>query len=128
MDSEAVIEMGEVAMYPLLRRVVSKVNGDKSGKLTFSEFCRALSTLSGKASLEEKLQFAFDLYDINGDGVIRADEMFDVFRLMSPRASGAEGRPGRSPPQDSRGKASLPRHRIRACPGATTRTTRCSRS
>ena len=96
-------------------------------RLTFSEFSRALSTLSAKAStatstpapprlrlhsrtstppppprpppphahippalsakatLDEKLQFAFALYDVNGNGRISADEMFDVFRLMSPR-------------------------------------------
>eukprot|EP00908_Phaeocystis_cordata_P027336 Transcript_989.p3 GENE.Transcript_989~~Transcript_989.p3 ORF type:complete len:213 (-),score=96.11 Transcript_989:1709-2272(-) len=84
-DAEAVCEMGEVAMYPLLRRVVSKYNEDKSGSLTFAEFCQALSTLSGKATLDEKLHFAFDLYDVNGNGAISPDEMFDVFRLMSPR-------------------------------------------
>ena len=72
-------------MYPLLRRVVSRYNEDKSGALTFSEFSRALSTLSAKATLDEKLQFAFALYDVNGNGRISADEMFDVFRLMSPR-------------------------------------------
>ena len=38
-----------------------------------------------KATLDEKLQFAFALYDVNGNGRISADEMFDVFRLMSPR-------------------------------------------
>ena len=126
-DADEVCAMGEVAMYPLLRRVVSRYNEDKSGALTFSEFSRALSTLSAKAStatstpapprlrlhtrtstlpppprpppphahippalsakatLDEKLQFAFALYDVNGNGRISADEMFDVFRLMSPR-------------------------------------------
>ena len=84
-DADEVCAMGEVAMYPLLRRVVSRYNEDKSGALTFSEFSRALSTLSAKATLDEKLQFAFALYDVNGNGRISADEMFDVFRLMSPR-------------------------------------------
>lgn len=84
-DVDVVCEMPEVAMYPLLRRIVSKFNSDKSGNVTFSEFVRAFSTLSGKATLQEKLRFAFELYDINGNGVIDAAEMFDVFRLMNPR-------------------------------------------
>jgi hypothetical protein len=49
-DADEVCAMGEVAMYPLLRRVVSRYNEDKSGALNFSEFSRALSTLSAKAS------------------------------------------------------------------------------
>lgn len=50
-DADEVCAMGEVAMYPLLRRVVSRYNEDKSGALNFSEFSRALSTLSAKARI-----------------------------------------------------------------------------
>ena len=84
-DIEKVCDMPEIAMYPLLQRIVSKYNTDKSGGVTFAEFARAMSTLSGKATLGEKLRFAFDLYDINGNGVVTGSEMFDVFRLMSRR-------------------------------------------
>lgn len=150
-DAEAVCEMGEVAMYPLLRRVVSKYNEDKSGSLTFAEFCQALSTLSGKATLDEKLHFAFDLYDVNGNGAISPDEMFDVFRLMSPRRSmGAEGQPtaaAAASSQLAQPRGPLPRTpeapppppwappglvakrtpQPSPAPGGTTQTTRCSR-
>ena len=84
-DAEEVCEMAEVAMYPLLRRVVCRYDEDKSGAINYTEFCRALSTLSAKATLGEKLRFAFTLYDVNGNGFISPDEMFEVFRLMSPR-------------------------------------------
>ena len=50
-EADEVCAMAEVAMYPLLRRVVSRYNEDKSGALHFGEFCRALSTLSSKARL-----------------------------------------------------------------------------
>ena len=81
---DAICEMPEVAMYPLLRRIVSKFNSDKSGDVTFPEFVRAFSTLSGKATLEEKLRFAFELYDINGNGVIDAAEMVRMPPPMPP--------------------------------------------
>lgn len=84
-DVEQVCDMPEIAMYPLLQRIVSKYNTDKSGGVTFPEFAKAMSTLSGKATLSEKLKFAFDLYDIDGNGVIVGSEMFDVFRLISRR-------------------------------------------
>ena len=82
---EKVCDVPEIAMFPLLLRIVSKYNADKTGGITFVEFARAMSTLSGKATLGEKLRFAFDLYDINGNGVVTGSEMFDVFRLMSRR-------------------------------------------
>ena len=50
--ADEVCAMAEVAMYPLLRRVVTRYNQDKSGALNFAEFCRALSTLSSKAHLQ----------------------------------------------------------------------------
>lgn len=38
---------------------------------------QGLSTLS-RGSLDEKLRWAFSLYDINGDGYITREEMTDV--------------------------------------------------
>lgn len=54
-----------------------------------------LSTLS-RGSIDEKLQWAFALYDINGDGYITRDEMTDIvtaiFELMGrhPDSSGPD--------------------------------------
>ena len=36
-----------------------------------------LSVLS-RGSLQERLQWTFSLYDINGDGIITKDEMLDI--------------------------------------------------
>jgi Ca2+-binding EF-hand superfamily protein len=43
----------------------------------FQDFVQGLSTLS-RGSLDEKLRWAFSLYDINGDGCITRDEMTDI--------------------------------------------------
>ena len=47
--------------------------------LTFilQEFVIVLSVLS-RGSLQERLQWAFSLYDINGDGLITREEMLDI--------------------------------------------------
>lgn len=59
------------------------------------EFVQGLSVLS-RGSVEEKLQWTFQLYDINGDGYITRDEMTDIvtaiYELMGrhPDSTGPE--------------------------------------
>ena len=75
--------MTELSMYPLLKRVLAMHNENKSDLITFGEFVRTMSMLSGKATLGEKLQFAFNVFDINKNGRIQPSEMFTVFRLLT---------------------------------------------
>ncbi|XP_044010535.1 Kv channel-interacting protein 2-like isoform X1 [Aphidius gifuensis] len=48
-----------------------------SGKISFEEFLTILSKVS-RGSVEEKLQWIFGLYDLDGDGLISKTEMMDV--------------------------------------------------
>ncbi|XP_046565680.1 Kv channel-interacting protein 4-like isoform X3 [Haliotis rubra] len=50
---------------------------DNNGSISFEEFVMGLSVLS-RGTLQERLQWAFNLYDINGDGIITKDEMLDI--------------------------------------------------
>nr|XP_020451015.1 Kv channel-interacting protein 1 isoform X1 [Monopterus albus] len=52
-----------------------------SGSIKFEEFVAALSILL-KGSVTEKLQWTFNLYDINRDGYISKDEMTDIVRAI----------------------------------------------
>mmetsp|Transcript_2458 Transcript_2458/g.3581 ORF Transcript_2458/g.3581 Transcript_2458/m.3581 type:complete len:220 (+) Transcript_2458:237-896(+) len=51
---------------------------EKTGTLNVREFIIGLATLS-KGSKEEKLAFAFDVYDVNDDGYITREEMRSIF-------------------------------------------------
>nr|CAI5829595.1 unnamed protein product [Callosobruchus analis] len=57
--------------------VFNTLDQDHSGLISFEDFVQNLSILS-RGSLEEKLQWAFSLYDINGDGYITREEMTDI--------------------------------------------------
>ena len=84
----------------LLHRIFSVFDSDKDGTIDFNEFIRCLSTMSSKATPEEKLkcnihvslhlQFSFihalsvsfDVYDANGDGVISSLELKDTLQAL----------------------------------------------
>ena len=55
---------------------------NKDGNISFLEFVQGLNSLSAGASQEEKLRFAFAIYDINGDGFISNGELFTVLKMM----------------------------------------------
>ena len=41
-----------------------------------------MNSLSAGASQEEKMRFAFQIYDINNDGYISNGELFAVLKMM----------------------------------------------
>ena len=52
-------------------------DSDNSGKIDFKEFLQAINiTSSGRP--EQKLEWAFQMYDVNGDGTIEPSEMAEI--------------------------------------------------
>ena len=55
---------------------------DGGGDVDFQEFVSGLSAFSSKGNNEEKLGFAFKVYDIDRDGFISNGELFIVLKMM----------------------------------------------
>ena len=51
---------------------------DKSGEVDFNEFLQGLSLFSTKGEKEDKLRFAFKIYDMDNDGYISNGELYQV--------------------------------------------------
>ena len=55
---------------------------DGGGDVDFQEFVSGLSAFSSKGNKEEKLRFAFKVYDMDRDGFISNGELFLVLKMM----------------------------------------------
>jgi len=62
-------------------------DSDNSGKIDFKEFLLAINiTSAGKP--EQKLEWAFQMYDVNGDGTIEPKEMTEIIAVRIACSSG----------------------------------------
>eukprot|EP00744_Colponema_vietnamica_P002207 GILI01003516.1.p1 GENE.GILI01003516.1~~GILI01003516.1.p1 ORF type:complete len:188 (-),score=32.89 GILI01003516.1:209-718(-) len=75
-------DLPELAQNPLVQRVISVFDRNHDGKVSFVEFVQGLSLLSSHGKSEEKLRFAFSIYDVNGDGFISNGDLFSVMKMM----------------------------------------------
>ncbi|KPM38360.1 Calcineurin subunit B [Neonectria ditissima] len=63
-------------------RMIAIFDEDGGGDVDFQEFVTGLSAFSSKGNKEQKLQFAFKVYDIDRDGYISNGELFIVLKMM----------------------------------------------
>lgn len=62
--------------------MIAIFDDDGGGDVDFEEFVAGLSAFSSKGNKEEKLRFAFKVYDIDRDGYISNGELFLVLKMM----------------------------------------------
>lgn len=67
---------------PLVSRVIETFDTNNDGEINFMEFVQGISRFSVKTSKEDKLRFAFNIYDIDNDGFISNGELFTVLKIM----------------------------------------------
>jgi len=72
----------ELAVNPLLERIIDVLDTNKDKEIQFSEFIQALATFTNKDNLEGKLKFLFQVYDMDNDGFISNGELFQVLKMM----------------------------------------------
>ncbi|NWR30285.1 EFCB1 protein, partial [Tachuris rubrigastra] len=63
----------------VLDRVFSTFDRDNNGCITVVEWVEGLAVLL-RGTLEEKIKYCFAVYDLNGDGYISREEMFQMLK------------------------------------------------
>lgn len=81
-DREEFLSIPAIANNPLASRLIDLFDADGGGDVDFQEFLAGLSAFSSKGQKEEKLRFAFKVYDIDRDGYISNGELFIVLKMM----------------------------------------------
>ncbi|KAG6375057.1 hypothetical protein JVT61DRAFT_3839 [Boletus reticuloceps] len=81
-DREEFLQIPQIASNPLASRMIAIFDEDGGGTVDFQEFVGGLSAFSSRGGREEKLRFAFKVYDVDRDGYISNGELFLVLKMM----------------------------------------------
>lgn len=82
LDPNELFDVPEIADNPLVKRVISVFDTDGDGKVSFVEFLVGLAKLTAGTDEQQKIKFAFDIYDTKKDGYISNGELFCVMKMM----------------------------------------------
>lgn len=81
-DREEFLAIPQIANNPLAQRMIAIFDEDGGGDVDFKEFMNGLSAFSSRGNKQEKMKFAFKVYDIDRDGYISNGELFLVLKMM----------------------------------------------
>jgi len=82
-STDELLSLPELKENPLIKRVVAIFDKDSSGGIDFKEFVNGLAMfVASNSDREQKLQFLFSVYDLDGDGLIGNAELYTVLKMM----------------------------------------------
>ena len=79
---EEFMKLPEVKKNPLAQRIFEVFDDDCSGDIDFKEFLHGIAQLSEKGGMENKLKFAFKMYDVDQDGFISNEDLCSILKIM----------------------------------------------
>ncbi|CAM9684668.1 unnamed protein product [Lampetra fluviatilis] len=85
LSADEFLSLPELQNNPLVRRVVDILDSDGDGEVDLAEFIEGISRFTINGTKEEKLKFAFQIYDVDRDGFITNGELFGVLKTMVGR-------------------------------------------
>lgn len=77
-SADEFLSVPEFAVNPLSQRLLRMLNG-----LNFKEFVAFLSAFSSRASLQQKVEFIFKVYDSDGNGKVTFNDILEILRDLT---------------------------------------------
>ncbi|KAF5843390.1 hypothetical protein DUNSADRAFT_16889 [Dunaliella salina] len=77
--------MVELGANPFTGRILQLFDTDNDNHLTLDEFTKAMDYFGELANPEEQYKFAFKIYDMDGDGFIGAQELYQTLSTLVGR-------------------------------------------
>lgn len=77
LDADELRMIPELAMNPLMPRIVALFDN-----ANFAQFVRTMAVFGRNGTKEAKTDFAFRVYDVDGDGYISSDDLRGVLQMM----------------------------------------------
>ncbi|XP_010273695.1 PREDICTED: calcineurin subunit B [Nelumbo nucifera] len=77
-SAEEFLSVPEFAVNPLCQRLLRMVDG-----LNFKEFVAFLSAFSSRATMQQKIEFIFKVYDTDCNGKVAFNDILDVLRDLT---------------------------------------------
>ncbi|RKF76274.1 Calcineurin subunit B [Golovinomyces cichoracearum] len=81
-ERDEFLSLPQISSNPLATRLIAIFDEDGGGDVDFQEFVSGLSAFSSRGNKEQKLRFAFKVYDMDRDGYIGNGELFIVLKMM----------------------------------------------
>ena len=72
----------ELSMNPLCDRIIALFDPGQSEQVTFDAFVQTVNLFSPHAPLRERMKAVFQVYDVDGDGLITAADVHAVLRML----------------------------------------------
>ncbi|KAL0229457.1 hypothetical protein GEMRC1_014074 [Eukaryota sp. GEM-RC1] len=76
------LALPELATNPLKDRVLVLFGVDVQDNITFKSFISTLNLFSAKADKHEKLKAAFQIYDVDADGIISDNDLTKIVKML----------------------------------------------
>ncbi|KAJ6232213.1 protein phosphatase 3 regulatory subunit b alpha isoform type 1 [Anaeramoeba flamelloides] len=76
------LNIPELASNPILERVISLIDKNNNQFIEFHELIETLSIFVVEEKKQERVDFVFKIYDLNGDGFISNGDLFLVLKSM----------------------------------------------
>jgi serine/threonine-protein phosphatase 2B regulatory subunit len=77
LEADELMMIPELAMNPLVPRIVAVFDS-----VNFRQFVNHLGVFGPNGAVEDKIEFAFRIYDVDGDGFVSEDDLEAVLRMM----------------------------------------------